>query len=70
MICTSYTILIFRPYKGDPAKKASPPVPKVCREVSDSYYTFISRFLQGLFWDTPEQKYENSQVIDHPYPSE
>jgi len=55
MLCTSYRILIFRPYKRGPAKMASPRVPHFCREVSDSYYTFISRFSRGLFWDTPSK---------------
>jgi len=61
---TGYRILIFRPYKGGPAKMASPRVPH-----PDCYYTFISRFLRGLFWDTPSKKSENSQMTDYPYPS-
>ena len=48
---TGYRILIFRPYKGVFAKTASPRVPH-----PDSYYTFISRFLRWLFWDTPGKK--------------
>jgi len=54
--CTGYRIWIFRPHKGGSAKMASPRVPHLCREVSDSYYTFISRFSLGLFWDTPNKK--------------
>jgi hypothetical protein len=54
--CTCYTILIFRPYKGGSAKMASPWMPHFCREVSDSYYTLISRFSRGLFWDIQKVK--------------
>jgi hypothetical protein len=48
---TSYRILIFRSYKGGPAKMAWPRVPH-----PDSCYTFISRFLRGLFLDAPSKK--------------